>query len=110
MSVLWEEFVKAWTNFQNFIEILTFKTNINKILGKFDESLNFLLLSILIAGWGVSCSPSFANFPGFRGEGSFPLPPGNIYFLWVYSVLNFINWNQIWLYIPEIFIEISILI
>ena len=39
-----------------------------------------------------------------------PLVLINIYFSWIYSVLNYTNCNQIWLYIPEIFIEISILI
>ena len=41
---------------------------------KFNENLNFLLLSILIAGWGVGCSSSFANFPGFGG-GRSPCSP-----------------------------------
>ena len=55
-------------------------------------------------------------FRGFGGGGSFPLAMPliliNIYFFsWVHSVLNFTNWNQIWLYeyILEISIEISIL-
>ena len=42
---------------------------------KLNENYNFLLLSILIAGWSLGWSLSFANFPGFRGEAS-PPPPG----------------------------------
>ena len=41
---------------------------------KFYENLNFLLVSILIAGWGVGCSSSFANFPGV-GRGDVPPVP-----------------------------------
>ena len=33
------------------------------------------LISILIAGWGVDCPPSFANFPGFGGGGNVPPDP-----------------------------------
>ena len=44
-------------------------------ISKLNENYNFLLLSILIAGWGLSCSSSFANFPRFRGGGELPLPP-----------------------------------
>ena len=54
---------------------LFFLENFNKNLWKFDEILNFLLLSILIACWGVSCSPSFANFPGFQGRWKLPPSP-----------------------------------
>ena len=78
--------MKVWTNFQNFIKIFdSFKENFNKNLWKLDETLNFILLSILIAGWGVGCSSSFANFSGFRGEASpsplaTPLVLINIYF------------------------------
>ena len=59
--------------FSNFFE--SFKENVNKNLEKLNENYNFLLLSILIAGWGLGCSSSFANLPGFGG-GEFPLPPG----------------------------------
>ena len=43
---------------------------------KFNENLKIFLISIIIAGWGVDCSPSFANFSGL-GE-TFPRfpPPG----------------------------------
>ena len=54
-----------------------FKENVNKNLEKLTENYNFLLLSILIAGWGLGCSPSFANFAGFRGEAS-PFPTGYV--------------------------------
>ena len=37
----------------------------------FNKNLNFLL-SILIAGLGVVCSPSFVNFSGFGGGGGRP--------------------------------------
>ena len=53
----------------------SFKENANKNLEKLNENYNFLLLSILIAGRGLGCSSSFANFPGFRGEAS-PFPSG----------------------------------
>ena len=45
---------------------------------KYYENLKIFLQSILIAGWGVNCSPSFANFPGLGGEVSpvSPPPPG----------------------------------
>ena len=50
-----------------------------KILIKIYKNLTkiciFFLLSILIAGWGVGCFPSFANFLGFWGGGVFPVPP-----------------------------------
>ena len=44
---------------------------------KLNENYNVLLLSILIAGWGLGCSPFFAcKFSGVSGGGgSFPLPP-----------------------------------
>ena len=52
-----------------------FKENVNKHFEKLNENYNFLLLSILIAGWGLGCSLSFAIVPGFREGGSFSLPP-----------------------------------
>ena len=55
--------------------VLSFKENVNKNFEKLKENYNFLLLSILIAGWGLGCSSSFANFPEFGGGGSFPLSP-----------------------------------
>ena len=73
--------------FKILLKILTgFKKILIKIWKKIDETINFLLLSILIAGWGEGCSPSFANFRGFGGEASpFPLATPlvliNIYFL-----------------------------
>ena len=72
MAVFWEEFVKVWTNFQNFIENFdSFKENFNKNLGKFDETLNFLLLSILIAAEAWDIFHHLQIFPGFGGK----LPP-----------------------------------
>ena len=54
----------------------TFKENVNKHFEKLKENYNFLLLSTLIAGWDLNCSPSFAIVPGFRGKVSpFPSPP-----------------------------------
>ena len=50
----------------------SFKENVNKNLEKLNENYNILLLSIIISCWGLGCSLSFANFPGFRGV-SFPL-------------------------------------
>ena len=62
MIVIWEKFVKVWTNFKYLIEILkilkifeSFKENVNKNLEKLNENYNFRLLSILIAGWGLGC-------------------------------------------------------
>ena len=47
---------------------------------KFNDNLKIFLISILIAGWGVDCSPSFANFPGFREGGNVPpVPPWSRY-------------------------------
>ena len=53
----------------------SFKENVNKHFEKLNENYNFLLLSTLIAGWGLGCSPSFAIVPGFRGGGKL-YPPG----------------------------------
>ena len=78
MIVFLEKFVKVLTNFERFYKNLeSFKENVNKNLEKLNENYNFLLLSILIAGWGLGCClPSFANFPGFRGGGKiFPFSP-----------------------------------
>ena len=50
------------------------KENVNKNLEKLNENYNFLLPYILIAGWALGCSSSFANFSGFGGEAS-PLSP-----------------------------------
>ena len=62
---------------------------------KFNENLKIFLISILIAGWGVDCSPSFANFPGFRGGGTFPRfpPPWSRY--WI-AHINYCyeNWRE----------------
>ena len=41
---------------------------------KFNENLKIFLISILIAGWGVDCSPCFANFLGLKGDVP-PVPP-----------------------------------
>ena len=65
--------------FESFFE--SFKENVNKHFEKLNENYNFLLLYILIAGWGLGCSPSFALVPGlllfvFGGGGSFPFTPG----------------------------------
>ena len=49
---------------------------------KLNENYNFLLLSILIAGWGLGCSSSFANFPVFRGGGeASPFHPWSRYWM-----------------------------
>ena len=37
--------------------------------------MKIFLLSILIAGWDVDCSPFFENFPGWGGDVP-PVPPG----------------------------------
>ena len=69
-------FLKVFKKFWKFLKIFeSFKENVNKNLEKLNENYNFLLLSIFIAGRGLGCSPSFANFPGFRGGGNLP-PPG----------------------------------
>ena len=62
-----------------------FYENFNKNLEKFDETLNFLLLSILIASEAWAVLHHLQIFRGFGGSGSFPLSPGdvtgiNIYF------------------------------
>ena len=50
MTVFWKEFVKVWTNFQNFIEKFDcYSENFNKNMGKFDEILNYFLLPIFTA-------------------------------------------------------------
>ena len=49
-----------------------FLRKFNKNLERFNE---IFLISILIAGWGVNWSPSFANFPGFGGGGNVPPVP-----------------------------------
>ena len=55
---------------------------------KFNENLKVFLLSILIVGWGVDCSQSFENFPGFRGEGgTFPRFPPLEPLLLVYVII-----------------------
>ena len=65
---------KNLKGFKNVFE--SFKENVNKHFEKLNENYNFLLLSILIAGWGLGCSPSFAIGPGFRGRGeASPFPP-----------------------------------
>ena len=66
---------ESLNKFSKFYWKTVFKKIFNKNLGKFDETLNSLLLSTLIACLGVSCSLSFANFPGFREMGK--LPPGD---------------------------------
>ena len=52
--------------------------NFNVYLVKFNEDLNFLLLSILIAGWDVGSSSSFVNFspiPGGKTQSRGEFPP-----------------------------------
>ena len=56
MIMIWEKFVKVWTNFGNLIKILKvvkkilkdFKKILIKIWKKFNEKIQFFLLSILI--------------------------------------------------------------
>ena len=104
MTVFWKEFVKVWKYFQNFIENFdSCKGNFNKTLEKFDETLNFLRLLSFIAAesWAVIHHLQII-FGKFWGGLSFFLHTGvaigiNIY-LWVQSVLNFTNLNQIWSY------------
>ena len=43
---------------------------------KFNENLKIVLISIIIADWGVDCSPSFANFLGLGETFSRFPPPG----------------------------------
>ena len=81
VAVLWIKICKGlnkfWKFYWNFWKILR-KLNFNKNLEKFNKNLNFLLVSILIAGWAVSCSLSFVIFPGFGGGGRSPRsPPGD---------------------------------
>ena len=67
-----ESLNKFWNCFKSLTVLKffeSFKENFNKNLEKLNENYNFLLLSILIAGWGLRCSLSFANFPGFQGGG-----------------------------------------
>ena len=73
LNKFWKIRLQIWT----FLKIFeTFKVNVNKHFENLNESYNFLLLSIIIAGWGLGCSPSFAIVPGFRGKASpFPSPP-----------------------------------
>ena len=69
-----ESLNKFWKFYLNFWKVL--RKCLYKF-GKINENYNFSLLSILIAGWVLGCSPSFANFPGFRGGGeASPFPPG----------------------------------
>ena len=46
-----------------------------KFFLKINENLNFLLLSKLIAGLGMGCCSSYANFPGFWGGDIPSVPP-----------------------------------
>ena len=79
-------FEKNLWNFKQILKILfkilkvlksfeSFKENVNKNKEKLNENYNFLLLSSLIAGWGLGCFPSFAYFPGFQGGKLPPSPP-----------------------------------
>ena len=72
-----KQFQNFYLKFWKFLKIFeSFKESVNKNLEKLNENYNFLLLSILIAGWGLGCFPSIANFPGFRGVRASPFPPG----------------------------------
>ena len=83
----YKKYLKNFLSFMNFIKFYSkkflevfknceiFKENFNKNLKKINENLHFLLVLILIAGWGLGCSLSFAIFPGFRGGGRFPCFP-----------------------------------
>ena len=92
MIVIWETLVKVWTNFGNLIDkfkvfkkiFKVFKKTVNKNLEKFNVNLKLFLLSILIAGWNVDCSQSFANFPGNGGGDVFLVPPWSRYWRWRY--------------------------
>ena len=76
----------------------SFKENVNKHFEKLNENYNFLLLFILIAGWDLGCSPSFAIVPGFWGK----LPPSPPAIPLVYTVQctctmkfpNFLNFQS----------------
>ena len=72
LNKFWKFYLKIW-KFLKFFQ--SFKENVNKNFEKLNENYNFLLLSILIAGWGLGCSLSFAIVPVFRGGGDLPLPP-----------------------------------
>ena len=53
----------------------SFKENVNKNLEKLNENYNFLLLYILIAGWGLVVPHPLQIFQGFGGRGRFPSFP-----------------------------------
>ena len=73
LNTFWKFCLQIW-KFLKFFE--TFKVNANKHFENLNESYNFLLLSIIIAGWGLGYSPSFAIVPGIRKKASpFPSPP-----------------------------------
>ena len=64
-------------NLKVFKIVLKVLKNLNKHFEKLKENYNFLLLSILIADWGLGWFPSFAIVPGFGGgRKASPSPPG----------------------------------
>ena len=73
LNKFWKFCLKFW----KFLKIFeSFQENVNKHFEKLNENYNFLLRFILIAGWGLGCSPFFAIVPRFRGKASpFPPPP-----------------------------------
>ena len=90
----WLCFQKNLWKFKQILKILfkiffeSFKENVNKHFEKLNENYNFLLLSILIAGWGLGCSPSFASVPGFREGEASPFPPRLRHWCTLYRVYN----------------------
>ena len=64
LNKFWKFYWKFWMLLKNFDSSLE---NYNVYLDKFNEDLNFLLLSILIAGWDVGSSSSFVNFSPIPG-------------------------------------------
>ena len=67
MIVIWEKFVKVWTNSGNLIEnFKSFSENFNKTLETFNENLKFYLLLILI----LSALKNLCS-----GENDPPVPP-----------------------------------
>ena len=73
LNKFWKFYLKIWKFLLNYFE--SFKENVNNHFEKLNENYNFLLLSILIAGWGLDSSPSFAIVPGFGGGEASPLSP-----------------------------------
>ena len=90
---LWKFKKKIWKFYLKFFE--GFKENVNKNFEKLNDNYNFLLLSILIAGWNLGCSLSFAIIPGFGGKLPFFPPPATpLVYTEILKLLNFPNFQS----------------